>query len=182
MCSSALDFQLKVNPWLFLVLRLVCQLCVTMMSWVGCLPTVKYYQLKKVKRMGITESLRRIWLCTANKIKSSESFSKQPTQIIMELNSSLRHIIVTLVSSYLGLGLLRIDWVMTQAKNPSKFFKCSIKKIKSWQFHDNFKCLFIGNSQNWLRNVECKNWITSILCIVHYGNTGCGVFKGGMQN
>ena len=119
----------------------------------------------KVKRMGILiEILRKI---------SSESFSKQPTQIIMELNSSLRHIIVTLVSSYLGLGLLRIDWVMTQAKNPSKFFKCSIKKIKSWQFHDNFKCLFIGNSQNWLRNVECKNWITyfnSMHCAVHIIN------------
>ena len=124
----------------------------------------------KVKRMGILiEILRKI---------SSESFSKQPTQIIMELNSSLRHIIVTLVSSYLGLGLLRIDWVMTQAKNPSKFFKCSIKKIKSWQFHDNFKCLFIGNSQNWLRNVECKNWITSILCIVHIINVRSFFSKG----
>ena len=45
--------------------------------------------------MGITEILRRIWLFTANNIKSSESFSKQPTQLIVELNSSLRHIIVT---------------------------------------------------------------------------------------
>ena len=36
----------------------------------------------KVKRMGITEILRRIWLFSANKIKSSESFSKQPTQLI----------------------------------------------------------------------------------------------------
>ena len=45
--------------------------------------------------MGITEILRRIWLFSANKIKSSESFSKQPTQLIVELNSSLRHIIVT---------------------------------------------------------------------------------------
>ena len=50
----------------------------------------------KVKRMGITEILRRIWLFSANKIKSSESFSKQPTQLIVELNSSLQHIIVTL--------------------------------------------------------------------------------------
>ena len=41
----------------------------------------------KVKRMGITEILRRIWLFAANKIKSSESFSKQPTQLIVELNS-----------------------------------------------------------------------------------------------
>ena len=49
--------------------------------------------------MGITEFLRRIWLLSANKIKSSESFSKQPTQLIVELNSSLRHIIVTNVAS-----------------------------------------------------------------------------------
>ena len=51
----------------------------------------------KVKRMGITEILRRIWLFSANKIKSSESFSKQPTQLIVELNSSLRQIIDTIV-------------------------------------------------------------------------------------
>jgi hypothetical protein len=37
----------------------------------------------KVKRMGIIESLRRIWLFSAKKIKSSESFSKQPTQLII---------------------------------------------------------------------------------------------------
>ena len=42
----------------------------------------------KVKRMGITEILRRIWLFSANKIKSSESVNKQPTQLIVELNSS----------------------------------------------------------------------------------------------
>ena len=57
----------------------------------------------KVKRMGIAEILRRIWLFSANKIKSSESFSKQPTQLIIELNSSLRHIIVTKVRK-LSLG------------------------------------------------------------------------------
>ena len=44
----------------------------------------------KVKRMGITKNLRRIWLFSANKIKSSESVSKQPTQLIVELNSSLQ--------------------------------------------------------------------------------------------
>ena len=33
--------------------------------------------------MGITEILRRIWLFSANKIKSSESFSKQPNQLII---------------------------------------------------------------------------------------------------
>ena len=51
----------------------------------------------KVKRMGITEILRRIWLFSADKIESSDSFSKQSTQLIVKLNSSLRHIIVTIV-------------------------------------------------------------------------------------
>ena len=37
----------------------------------------------KVKRMGITEILRNICLFSAKKIKSSESFSKQPTQLII---------------------------------------------------------------------------------------------------
>ena len=37
----------------------------------------------KVKRMGITEIWRRIWLFSVNKTKTSESFSKQPTQLII---------------------------------------------------------------------------------------------------
>ena len=49
----------------------------------------------KVKRIGITEILRKIWLFSANKMKNSEPFSKQPTQLIVKLNSSLWHIIVT---------------------------------------------------------------------------------------
>ena len=58
----------------------------------------------KVKRMGITEILRRIWLFSANKIKSSESFSKHPTQLIVEFNSSLWPIIVTMLTSFLSKG------------------------------------------------------------------------------
>ena len=57
--------------------------------------------------MGITEILRRIWLFSANKIKSSESFSKQPTQLIFKLNSSLQHINVTL--SFYKLWILILD-------------------------------------------------------------------------
>jgi hypothetical protein len=60
----------------------------------------------KVKRMGITEVLRRIWLFSENKIKSSESGRKQPTQLIIELNSSLRHIIVTLGTFLISLKKL----------------------------------------------------------------------------
>ena len=36
---------------------------------------------------------------SANKIKSSEYFSKQPTQLIVALNSSLQHIIVTYITN-----------------------------------------------------------------------------------
>ena len=79
------------------------QLCAAMMSRVGCLLTdFNATRYMKVKRMGITENLRRIWLFSANKIKSSESFCKQPTQLIIELDSSLRHIIVTNLSSAVG--------------------------------------------------------------------------------
>ena len=60
----------------------------------------------KVKRIGITEILRRIWLFSANEIKSSESFSKLPTQLIVELNSSLRHIIVTNLESYESVDII----------------------------------------------------------------------------
>ena len=44
--------------------------------------------------MRITWILRSICLFSANRIKSSEYFSKQLTQLIVQLNSSLRHIIV----------------------------------------------------------------------------------------
>ena len=47
--------------------------------------------------MRITEILRRIWLFSANKINSSESVSKQPSQLIVELNSSLWQKLGTLV-------------------------------------------------------------------------------------
>ena len=76
------------------------QLCNAMMSWVGLRVELVVYRLSatrlmKVKRMGVTEILRKIWLFSANEIKSSESFSKQPTQLIVGPNSSLRYIIVT---------------------------------------------------------------------------------------
>ena len=43
----------------------------------------------KIERMGITEILSRVWLFSANKIKSSESFSKQPTQLIIAADNWL---------------------------------------------------------------------------------------------
>ena len=50
--------------------------------WFGhSIPTESFRS--HIKRMGITEILRRIWLFSANKIKSSESVSKQPTQLIV---------------------------------------------------------------------------------------------------
>ena len=72
----------------------------------------------KVKRMGITEILRRIWLFSENKVKSSESFSKQPTQLIIQLNSSLRHIIVTQKLKFVG----HVHFQMDQTKSGLIFF------------------------------------------------------------
>ena len=43
----------------------------------------------KVKRMGITEIVRSIWLFSTKKIIRSESVSKQPTQIIIAVE--IRH-------------------------------------------------------------------------------------------
>ena len=60
----------------------------------------------KVKRMGITEILRRIWLFSAKKITRSESICKQPSQLIVELNSSLQQKIDTFTKSR-GTGILK---------------------------------------------------------------------------
>ena len=51
----------------------------------------------EVKTIGKTEILRRIWLFSAKKMKSTESVSKQPTQLIVELKSTLRQKLGTLV-------------------------------------------------------------------------------------
>ena len=55
----------------------------------------------KVKRMGITEILRRIWQFSANTAKSSESFNKQPTQLIVKLNTSLQQIVAKINTVFL---------------------------------------------------------------------------------
>ena len=46
----------------------------------------------KVKTMGITEILGRIKLFSENKIKGSESFSKQPTQLIIAADNWLKKV------------------------------------------------------------------------------------------
>ena len=73
-------------------------------SWDGSLLTdselTDTWKLRELEY--ITEILRRLWPISANKIKSSESGSKQPTQLVVELNSSLRHIIATIVVSELA--------------------------------------------------------------------------------
>ena len=65
------------------------------LSWLftnSCSAT-RYMKVKRIKR---TEVLRRIWLFSANEIEEKYEFvSKQPTQLIIELNSLLRQIIDT---------------------------------------------------------------------------------------
>ena len=76
--------------------------------------------------MGITEILRRIWLFSANKIKSSESFSKQPTQLIIKLNSSLQHIIAT---HGFDLAMCQIFWGDLSLSINKKIVLCGIWPI-----------------------------------------------------
>ena len=91
--------------------------------------------------------MRRIWLFSANKIKSSESFSKQPTQHIVKLNSSLRHIIVT-----------NVVFLSTDSKVVSK----AGHKLFEPDLKTNFKV------SNWASSCKdtkmkdknyCKNWV-----------------------
>ena len=78
------------------------QLCAKMMSWVqwwvelvGYSNRLSATRYMKGKRMGMIEILGGIWLFSANEMKMSETFSKEPTQVIVEIIFSLRHIIVT---------------------------------------------------------------------------------------
>ena len=49
---------------------------------------IKCYQINEsYNNNRITESLGRIWLFSEKKIKSSESFSKQPTQLIIAVHN-----------------------------------------------------------------------------------------------
>ena len=85
--------------------------------------------------MGTTETLRRLWLFSANKIKTSESVSKQSTQLQV-LNSSSNQLIV-------GAEISHIDVLFVTIKPQQKQYdelKGRIKKkrwIKSWQrYHE----------------------------------------------
>ena len=49
-----------------------------------------YFRYMKVKRTGVAEILRKIWLFSAKKIETSESVRKQSAQLKLELNSSLQ--------------------------------------------------------------------------------------------
>ena len=95
--------------------------------------------------MVITEILRRIWLFSANKVKSSESFSKQPTQLIVELNSSLRHTIATyersnplvlVYYSHFHQNKLRINfrWTGFSLKKFPTSYQIKILHLLRWQF------------------------------------------------
>ena len=105
--------------------------------------------------MGITEILRKIWPFSASKMKSSESFSKQPTQLIVELNSSLRQIIDSFVfcwSAVLILVSLRnlIFRFETLSKSSGSELKTRFQNpeflmdlVKKWKCSDSAKILWM---------------------------------------
>ena len=90
--------------------------------------------------MGITEISRRIWLFSANKIKSSESFSKQQTQLIVKLNSSLRHIIVTHIL-FVAAVAQNINWCFDmEVPNEETFEGLDLKSLDIDQVRDYVSC------------------------------------------
>ena len=70
------------------------QLCAAMMSWVGCLlPDSELFIIfAENSQILLKISVIPILFHVSG---SPESVSKQPTQLIVKLNSSMRHIIVT---------------------------------------------------------------------------------------
>ena len=114
--------------------------------------------------------LRRIWLFSANKIKSSESFSKHPTQLIFKLNSSLQHINVTLSfyklwilifgSPWYRTNLEREFWLWTHAKFLEICIACGMFYIL-YNPYDLFMrtldfALFLSNQSS---RDSCTRWV-----------------------
>ena len=73
---------------------------------------------------------RRIWLFSANKIESSESFSKQPTQLI-----SWTHLIIAAHNCHTSPSLVKTLGLFSQKrekrkKNNCLVFSCTQKVVK----------------------------------------------------
>ena len=78
--------------------------------------------------MGITEILRRIWLFSANKIKSCESVNKQP-ESNNQLNSSLQQKLDTLVVT-LDFENLTLYNQVFEKKKTTKILKNSLALLQ----------------------------------------------------
>ena len=123
--------------------------------------------------MGITDIWRRIQLFSSSKTKSFEYFSKQPTQLIVQLNSSLRHIIVTyrcrtLVRITNPEGLDEIDCLFCFLfffLTPNFKGGCSLHGwLKVWKMQDidkmsqdKFSCMFLNPNNFFHLNSNCSN-------------------------
>ena len=135
----------------------------------------------KVKRTGITDIFRRIWLFPVNEIKSSESFIEQPTQLIIEIISSLRHILNCLCyTNFFGFSWvnfetwqsldiryckIRIFWDQitifgqksNQKQRPSKFGKRITSSPIAALLIKHNACIWITNKMHMLL---CWKWIS----------------------
>ena len=92
----------------------------------------------KVKRMGITKVLRRIWLFSANKIKGSESISKK------QLSSSLGQKIDTIYFTQGGVAFMTAHFKRKVLVHTDKRVSLmnevinSIRLIKMYAWEDSF--------------------------------------------
>ena len=127
--------------------------------------------------MGRTEILRRIWLFSANKRKSSKSFSKHPTHLIVELNSSLQYIIVTMdisITKIRNFGQLLLTLMWPIAWIFLKYIFLEQKTLPGRREEATFQC--IKHKENYY--VEYINvWATPcdgrIECLYGIDEIGC---------
>ena len=82
----------------------------------------------RVKRTGITEILRRIWLFITNKMKSSESGNKQPTQLIVEFNSTLTKIFKKIEHTHNEIAAVKFEIGSDRIKT----YLCLHLKVYAW--------------------------------------------------
>ena len=136
------------------------QLCAAMMSWVGCLLfRFRATRYMKVKRMGITEILKRIWLFSANKKKLWICISKQLTRHIFEFVILFYLLSHFTCNSTINATLYR-DWLQEM-----KFDTCSEKIIsqissinchtKRW--HNGVKHICRRISITYIPNIPLRN-------------------------
>ena len=122
--------------------------------------------------MWLTEISRRIWLFSANKIKRSESFSKQPTQLIIAAHnfhiSLYKNYLAKVVLDLQKLGLIpKFYFEMFSLELSKKWMNFQLVKIIGPRNQKLILMLLTNRSLKKLAQVElltCLGWFSVVIC------------------